>query len=236
MRLRAAYQGRGPGGRGGTGAVRAADRRGHRLPVHRAVPVEEADGAGAGRAVRRAAVVRDGRRAHRAGRRAAGRVPGACPRADRRQRRWRGSTRPGSGWTGGCTGCTAPAPASTPCSWSTRGAGGRRSRRWACSPRSAGSPCTTPGRRMTATPRRATSCAARMRGGNCRPSPTWPPRADGAGPPRPPTRSPRCKAGQRVDQPGPRRGGPGRDGRPDPRLPLRRPDRGQPDRGPLQPR
>jgi hypothetical protein len=31
----------------------------------------------------------DGRRAHRAGRRAAGRVPGACPRADRRQRRGR---------------------------------------------------------------------------------------------------------------------------------------------------
>src|SRR5260370_35905595 len=31
-----------------------------------------------------------------------------------------------------------------------------------------------------------------------------------------------AKTGQRGDQPGPRRGGPGRDGRPDPPLPLRR--------------
>ena len=30
-----------------------------------------------------------------------------------------GSTRPGSGWRAGWPGCTAPAPASTPCSWST---------------------------------------------------------------------------------------------------------------------
>jgi len=37
------------------------------------------------------------------------------------------------------------------------------------------------------------SCAARTPSASCRPSPTWPPRASGAGPPRPPTRSPRCK-------------------------------------------
>ena len=37
---------------------------------------------------------------HRPRRRAARRVPGARPRADRRQPRWPGSTRPGSGWTG----------------------------------------------------------------------------------------------------------------------------------------
>jgi transposase len=30
-----------------------------------------------------------------------------------------GSTRRGSAWTAGCTGCTAPGPASTPCSWCT---------------------------------------------------------------------------------------------------------------------
>ena len=78
-----------PAGARSPGPVRAADRRSHRLPVHRAVPVQEPDGAGAGRAVRRPAVLRGGRRAHRAGRRAAGRVPGACPGTDRRQRRGR---------------------------------------------------------------------------------------------------------------------------------------------------
>ena len=62
----------------------------------------------------------------------------------------------------------------------------------------------------------------------------WPPRASGAGPPRPPKRSPRCKSWSARRSPGPQRRGPGRAGRPDPRLPLRRPDRGQPDRGPLQ--
>ena len=40
--------------------------------------------------------------------------------------RWPGSTRPGSGSRAGCTGCTAPAPASTPCSWCTPSAAGRR--------------------------------------------------------------------------------------------------------------
>jgi Transposase IS66 family len=35
MRLRVPHQSRGPGGGGGAGAVRAADRRGHRLPVRR---------------------------------------------------------------------------------------------------------------------------------------------------------------------------------------------------------
>ena len=38
----------------------------------------------------------------------------------------------------------------------------------------------------------------------------------------------------RGDPPGPRRRGPGRAGRPDPPLPLRRPGRGQPDRRPLR--
>jgi hypothetical protein len=36
-------------GRGGAGAVRAADGRGHRLPVRRAVPVRTVRHAGAGR-------------------------------------------------------------------------------------------------------------------------------------------------------------------------------------------
>jgi hypothetical protein len=191
MCLRGAYQGRGPGGSGGAGALRTADRRGRRLPVRRAVLVE-ADSAGAGRIVRRAAVGRDGRRAHHAGRRAAGRVPGACPRADRRQR-CRGVRQDRvPGGRAAALGVLRPVPASTPCSWSIPSAGSRRSRRWACFLRSAGSPCTTPGRPMTATPRRPTSFAVRMRGGNCRPSPTWPPRGKGAGPPRPPTRLPRC--------------------------------------------
>jgi transposase len=39
--------------------------------------------------------------------------------------RWPGSTRPGSGWTAGCTGCTTPAPVSTPCSWCTPSAADR---------------------------------------------------------------------------------------------------------------
>jgi transposase len=42
VRLRAPHQGRGPGGGGRTGAVRAADRGGHHLPLHRPVPVQEA--------------------------------------------------------------------------------------------------------------------------------------------------------------------------------------------------
>ena len=76
--------------RGGrAGSVRAADRGGHRLLACRAVPVEEANRAGAGGTVRRPAVLRHGRRAHREGRRAAGGVPGGDPRPDRRRRRGR---------------------------------------------------------------------------------------------------------------------------------------------------
>ena len=71
MRLRVPDQGRTTGGRGGAGAVRAADRRDHRLPVYRAVPVQAAHRAGAGRAVRHPAVVRDG-----GGHTAAGRLGG----------------------------------------------------------------------------------------------------------------------------------------------------------------
>ena len=43
-------------------------------------------------------------------------------------------------------------------------------------------------------------------------------------------------AGARGDQPGPGRRGPGRAGRPGPPVPLRGPDRGQPDRRPLRAR
>ena len=94
--------------------------------------------------------------------------------------------------TAGCTGCTAPAPATTPCSWCTPGAAGWRWRRWAFLPRSPGSPSTTPGHRMTPMRPLTTSCAARTPRANCRPSPMPRPQASGAGPPRPPTRSPRC--------------------------------------------
>jgi hypothetical protein len=61
VQLRSPRQGRGRGGGGRAGAVRAADRRDHHLPVCRAVPVEEAHGAGAGQAVRRPDVSGDER-------------------------------------------------------------------------------------------------------------------------------------------------------------------------------
>jgi hypothetical protein len=48
MPLRAPHQGRGPAGCAGPGAVRAAGRGGHHLPLHRAVPVQEAHRAAAG--------------------------------------------------------------------------------------------------------------------------------------------------------------------------------------------
>ncbi len=49
--------------------------------------------------------------------RAAGRLGGFLEHAREQSPAptWPGLMRPGSGWTGGCTGCTAPAPASTPC-------------------------------------------------------------------------------------------------------------------------
>ena len=65
MPLRASHQGRRPGRGGGAGPVRAADRRDHRLPVRRAVSVQQAHRAGAGRIVRHLAVVRDGGGHHR---------------------------------------------------------------------------------------------------------------------------------------------------------------------------
>src|SRR5450631_2619994 len=89
MQLRAPHQGRGPGGGRSAGTVRAADRRGHHLPLRRAVPVQAADRAGAGRTVRRPAVGGYGRGDHRPGRRAAGRLPGAGTGGDRRQCRGR---------------------------------------------------------------------------------------------------------------------------------------------------
>jgi len=64
--------------------------------------------------------------------------------------------------------------------------GKRRSRRWACSPRSLARPCMTPGRRTTPTQAPATSFVVFTRSANCRPSPTWRHRASGAGPLRPP--------------------------------------------------
>ena len=77
MLLRAPHKGRGPGRRGGAGAVRAADRCDHRLPIRRAVPVQAAHRAGAGRAVRHPIVVWDRRRDHRPCCREARSLPGA---------------------------------------------------------------------------------------------------------------------------------------------------------------
>ena len=110
------------------------------------------------------AVIRDGRGADCPRGRAAGRVPGARPRADRRQRRRRvrRDRVPGGGeaaWvhcarTGKYT-LLMVHP----------GAAGRRSRRWASFPRSAGSPSTMPGRRMTAytAPEHQLCCAHALR-------------------------------------------------------------------------
>ena len=101
VRLRAAHQGRCPAGGGSPGLLRAAGRRGHHLPVHRAVPVQEADRPGAGRAVRRPGV-RPARSPRITGR-AAGKLDGFLepgPQTRSRPARWPGSTRPGSGWTG----------------------------------------------------------------------------------------------------------------------------------------
>ena len=52
------------------------------------------------------------------------------------------------------------------------------------------------GPRMTPTPRLSTSFAVRTRSASCRPSPTAPQLADGAGLPRPPRRSPGCSSWQ----------------------------------------
>ena len=89
MRLRAPHQGRGPARRGGPGAVRAADRRGHRLPVRRAVPVQGPHRAGLAELF--GIPLSSGTVAALTAR-AAGRLDGfagARPRADRRQRRRR---------------------------------------------------------------------------------------------------------------------------------------------------
>ena len=138
MRLRAPHQGRGPAGRGGAGAVRAADRRDHRLPVRWAVPVQGAHRAGAGRAVRHPAVVRDGGGHHRPRRRAARRVPGARPRADRRQRRGRvrRDRVPGRGQA--ALGALRPHRQVHPAHGPPQARHARRWRRWASFPRFAG--------------------------------------------------------------------------------------------------
>ncbi len=75
----------------------------------------------------------------------------------------------------------------------TPGAAGRRWRRWGSCRLSPGSPSMTPGPRMTPTPLLVTNCAALTPCGSSRPSPTARPRADGAGLPRPPMRSPECR-------------------------------------------
>jgi hypothetical protein len=97
-----------------------------------------------------------------------------------------------------------------------------------------GSPCMTLGRwpydsYTAASHQLCCACAA----GTSDRSPTWLPRATGAGPPG--RRRAHCDAtaGQRDDQLRPRHGRPGRAGRSDPRMPLSRHDRGLQDRGPL---
>ena len=70
---------------------------------------------------------------------------------------------------------------------------GHRRRRGA-GPLRVGSRCTTPGRRMTPTPTSNINCAVPTRCASWPPSPTpRPPMPTGAGPPRPPTRSSRCR-------------------------------------------
>ncbi len=80
-----------------------------------------------------------------------------------------GSGDTGFGWRAGWPGCTAPAPASTPCSWCTPGGAGRRSRRRASFPGSPGSPSTMPGRRMTRIRSLITSFAVLTPCASCRP-------------------------------------------------------------------
>ena len=112
LRLRSHHLRRRAGGGDGAGAVRAADHRDHPLSVCRAVPVQEAHRAGAGRAVRHPGLGGHGRGHVRPRRRRAGRFL-----ADRR--RMAGAEVAGFDETGlrvaaNCTGCTAPAPATTP--------------------------------------------------------------------------------------------------------------------------
>jgi hypothetical protein len=114
VRLRAAHQGRRPAGRGSPGLLRAAaaaiiiylyfgqflskNRTAQALAGLFGVPVSSGTVAAiTGRAARKL----DGFLEH-----ARDQIAGS---------EWRGSTRPGSGWMAGCIGCTAPAPASTPC-------------------------------------------------------------------------------------------------------------------------
>jgi transposase len=72
------------------------------------------------------------------------------------------------------------------------GGAGRRLMRWASCPGSPGSPSTTHGRPMTRTHPLIISCAVPTRYANCKPSPMPRRKANGAGPRRPPKRSPRC--------------------------------------------
>ena len=234
MRVRAPDQGGRPRRGGCAGSVRAADRRDHRLPVCRAVPVEEADRAGAGGTVRRPAVIWHGRRADREGRRAAGRLRGGDPRPDHRRRRGRLRRDRAAGRRQAPLGALRPHrqvhPAVLPPQEGHEGDGRdgdparlRRDRR----PRRLGT--------LRHLRRPGPSALLRSRGkgtaGRRRPGPR---RAVELG--RPGRRSTRRDAAPRGrrDRAAPRRHRPGRAGRPDPPLPLRRPDRRQGDLSPVR--
>lgn len=93
----------------------------------------------------------------------------------------------------GCIGCTAPAPTSTPWSPATPSAAGPASTTSVSLIVCVASLSTTPGRRTTPTPTSNINFAAPMHFGSYRPSPTPLPWASGAGPPKPATRSSRCR-------------------------------------------
>ena len=192
VRLRAPHQGHGSAGRRSPGLLRAADRRDHRLPVHRAVPVQEAHRAGAGRAVRRAAVVRHGRRHHRPRCRETRWLPGAGAGEHHRQRRGRVRRNRVPGRRPAALGALRPHRQIHPAHGAPQARqagdrgdghpaivrGYRRARRL--------------GRQTTPTSTPATSFAAPTPSASFRPSATPRRTGSGAGPLKPPRPSPRC--------------------------------------------
>jgi transposase len=192
MRVRAADQGRRAAGRGGAGAVRAADRGGHRVPVRRAVLSKQrtaqalaelfgvplSSGTVAALTARAAGRL-GGFLEHVRGQIAAAEVAGFDETGFRVQGRlhWVHCAR-----TGKYTLLMVHPKRGTE---ATKAMGVLGS--------FAGVAVHDAWARTTPIPVLSTSCAVRTPSASCRPSPTPRPRASGAGPPRPPRRSPRCR-------------------------------------------